>query len=93
MITANIFEVRHDLRTNILRQRIGVPADIQNYGHMKRVLLREKLTVVKAWGNVMQQSSPKFLGEKIPTTSESKMSWDIDLRHRVSIENKTAVLC
>lgn len=60
-------------------EAVGVPADIQNYGHMERVLLREKLAVVKAWGNVMLGSAPQFLGEKIPITGESKMSWDKDL--------------
>lgn len=57
---------------------VGVSADIQNYGHMERVLVREKIAVVKAYVDVLVHSQPKFLGEAIPITGESSKSWDRD---------------
>lgn len=55
---------------------VGVPADIQNYGHMERVIVREKLAIVKAWIDVLVHSQPQFLGEVIPITGDSQKSWD-----------------
>lgn len=57
---------------------VGVAADIQDYGHMERVIIREKLAIMKAWMNVIFGAQPKFLGESIPLTGDSKASWDKD---------------
>jgi vancomycin permeability regulator SanA len=43
---------------------------------MERVIVREKLAVVKAEIDVLVHSQPKFLGEAIPMTGESSKSWD-----------------
>ncbi len=55
---------------------VGAKADIQNYGHMERVLVREWIARVKAVADVFLKSKPKYLGEEIPITGESQKSWD-----------------
>ena len=38
--------------------------------------LRECLSRVKAFVDVKIKSTPKYLGEKIPITGDSRISWD-----------------
>ncbi len=71
----------HLPRAVFIAQKLGVPvvgvaADIQDYGHMERVIVREKLAVMKAWLDVLAHSQPQFLGEAIPIAGESSKSWD-----------------
>lgn len=66
------------IANNLHLQAVGVSADIQNYGNVDSILIREKLAVVKAILSVVLQSKPKYLGEVIPLTGDSKKSWDQD---------------
>lgn len=55
---------------------VGMTADRQKYLGMARNQLREIPARLKAFFNVVFQSEPKFLGEKIPITGDSRKSWD-----------------
>jgi SanA protein len=55
---------------------VGVRADRGNYGNIQRAVFREKLAIMKAWADVIFGNEPKFLGETIPITGDSKKSWD-----------------
>jgi SanA protein len=55
---------------------LGAKADRQDYGHMERVIIREKIAVLKAWADVLLQTKPQYLGEVIPITGPSEASWD-----------------
>ncbi len=55
---------------------IGVVADKQKYLSEFTNNAREILARVKAFGVVHLNLRPKFLGQKIPITGDSKLSWD-----------------
>lgn len=55
---------------------VGFSADKQKYVGMTRNRIRESLARIKAFWNITSNSSPKFLGEKIPISGDSKLSWD-----------------
>jgi SanA protein len=53
----------------------GVSADLQGYGHALRFSqIRELLARVKAVGEVVTGSDPRFLGPKIPITGDGRAS-------------------
>lgn len=54
----------------------GVSADKHTYGNEQFYETREALARVKAWLDVFSQAKPKFLGEAIPITGDSRASWD-----------------
>lgn len=57
-------------------QASGFLADRRNYGHvMPRLKAREALARVKAFGDVLTNASPKFLGAQIPITGDGRKSW------------------
>jgi SanA protein len=57
-------------------QASGYLADRRNYGHvMPRLKAREALARVKAFGDVLTNASPKFLGAQIPITGDGRKSW------------------
>lgn len=55
----------------------GLAADKRVYTKQGYNNVREFLARVKAWFNLNLKKSPRFLGEKIPLTSDSQSSWDI----------------
>jgi SanA protein len=54
----------------------GVSADKHLYGNEQYYEMREALARAKAWLDVLFQAEPKFLGEAIPITGDSRASWD-----------------
>lgn len=54
----------------------GIKADKTPYGSIDNLLLREKLADVKAVMELIFNKRPKFLGEKIPITGDSQLSYD-----------------
>lgn len=54
----------------------GIVADKHIYIAEVKFYLREKLAQVKAFLELFIKAKPKFLGEKIPITGDSKKSWD-----------------
>jgi SanA protein len=71
----------HLPRAVFIAQQLGLPAigavaDIKDYGHMERVIIREKIAVMKAWFNILLQAKPTYLGDVIPLIGDSKRSWD-----------------
>jgi len=54
----------------------GYVADRQSYLADSRNRMRESLARIKAFGNVTFKSKPKFLGDAIPITGDSSLSWD-----------------
>lgn len=54
----------------------GFAADKRLYKGRKYYAFREKITLVKAFFDVVFHSKPKFLGEKIPITGDSKLTFD-----------------
>jgi SanA protein len=54
----------------------GVIADRAVYPGLKRNYLRERLASVKAVLDIVLGTRPRFLGEVIPITGDSKKSWD-----------------
>lgn len=54
----------------------GVSADKRHYLYATRNEVRESLGRIKAVVNILIHSKPKFLGEKIPITGDSRKSWD-----------------
>lgn len=54
----------------------GFAADKQKYKGIGRVKIREKLAMLKAIVEVIFNRSPKFLGESIPITGDSRLSYD-----------------
>jgi SanA protein len=54
----------------------GMIADKRNYTSIKRLKLREVLANIKAFGEILFNREPKFLGDKIPITGDSKLSYD-----------------
>lgn len=54
----------------------GFAADKRVYKGRKYYAFREKFTILKAVYNVVFHSTPHFLGEKIPITGDSKLTFD-----------------
>lgn len=54
----------------------GISADKHVYGGKSYYEAREALSRVKAWLEIFFRSKPKFLGEPIPITGDSRPSWD-----------------
>ncbi len=53
----------------------GHIADRRNYPEMKYYVLREYFARIKSFVEVLFNLKPKFLGEQIPITGNSKLSW------------------
>ncbi len=54
----------------------GIKADRRLYNGMKRLKVREILAKVKAFTEVTIHKKPKYLGDPIPITGDSKKSYD-----------------
>ncbi len=54
----------------------GVSADRQFYGGIEYNKSRETIAGVKAFFNICFRAKPKYLGEPIPITEDSRKSWD-----------------
>ena len=54
----------------------GLSADRHSYVNIDYNKLREIFSKVKAFFDISFQAKPKFLGEKIPISGDSKKSWD-----------------
>lgn len=54
----------------------GVSADKRVYAGALRNDVRESLARVKAALDILFHSKPKFLGEAVPITGDSRLSWD-----------------
>jgi SanA protein len=54
----------------------GIKADKRNYPSLKRLKFRELLAKVKAFAEVTTNAKPKYLGNQIPITGDSKLSYD-----------------
>jgi len=57
-------------------EAFGIKADKRQYAAMKSLKIREALSSVKAFTEVIINKSPKYLGEQIPITGDSKLSYD-----------------
>lgn len=57
-------------------QAFGLSADKHIYMYATRNKYREYLANVKAWGNLLVNSKPKYLGEVIPISGDGHLSWD-----------------
>ncbi|HEX3008830.1 MAG TPA: ElyC/SanA/YdcF family protein [Bacteroidales bacterium] len=54
----------------------GIIADKENYGSLSYHKFREKIAGIKAVMEVFFNKRPHFLGEKIPITGDSRLSYD-----------------
>ncbi len=54
----------------------GYSSDLHRYYGENKRQAREVLAKVKAWFNVVLNSKPKYLGDKIPLSESSLNSWD-----------------
>ncbi len=54
----------------------GIKADKRKYAAMKSIKLREMLAKVKAFTEVTINMKPKYLGDQIPITGDSSLSYD-----------------
>ncbi|HBU06542.1 MAG TPA: hypothetical protein DEB09_00485 [Candidatus Magasanikbacteria bacterium] len=54
----------------------GFSADKQIYKGEARLEFRESLARIKAFFSILFNTKPKFLGEVIPITGDSRLSWD-----------------
>ncbi|MBU4141440.1 YdcF family protein [Patescibacteria group bacterium] len=54
----------------------GASADLHTYGNIESNITREFFANVKAFWDVNLSVKPKFLGEPIPLSGDSKKSWD-----------------
>jgi len=54
----------------------GIKADKRKYAAIKSLKIREILAKVKAFTEVIINKKPKYLGEQIPITGDSKLSYD-----------------
>jgi len=61
---------------NLNIQTYGLIADKQPYLGMFYNKARESIAKVKAFFNVHFESKPKYLGDPIPITGDSSLSWD-----------------
>lgn len=57
-------------------EAFGINADKRQYAAMKSLKIREALARVKAFAEVTFHKNPKYLGEQIPITGDSKLSYD-----------------
>lgn len=55
---------------------IGIIADKENYGSLAYLKFRERIANVKAFWEILINKDPHFLGEKIPITGDSSLSYD-----------------
>lgn len=55
----------------------GIVADHSDYGSLRYLNFREKIACIKAFMEVLINKEPKFRGEKIPITGDSRKSYDI----------------
>jgi SanA protein len=54
----------------------GIKADKREYAALKSLKIREVLANVKAFAEVTINKKPKYLGDQIPITGDSKLSYD-----------------
>ena len=54
----------------------GIKADKREYRAMKTLKIREALAKVKAFAEVVINKNPRYLGNQIPITGDSKLSYD-----------------
>ncbi len=54
----------------------GVSADRQFYGGIEHNKSRETIASIKAFFDIHFRAKPKYLGEPIPITEDSRKSWD-----------------
>jgi SanA protein len=54
----------------------GIQADKQHYAGLRQLKIREVLARVKAFLEVTFHKKPRFLGNQIPITGDSKLSYD-----------------
>jgi len=59
---------------------VGFSANLRKYRGAKRMRLREIFANVKAVGNILFNSQPKFLGEKLPIGGDGRDSWDSSIQ-------------
>jgi SanA protein len=64
------------LARNLGLDASGFAADRRVYNGRKYYAFREKFTICKAAFDVLFHSKPRFLGEKIPITGDSSLSFD-----------------
>ena len=57
-------------------EAVGFSANLREYQNAKKMRLRETFANVKAVGDVLFNSQPKFLGEKISIEGDGRESWD-----------------
>ncbi|MFC1617713.1 vancomycin high temperature exclusion protein [Patescibacteria group bacterium] len=55
---------------------VGLKADRQDYAGVRNNYRREIPAKLKAYYNVLLDEEPKYLGEQIPVTGDSRQSWD-----------------
>lgn len=55
---------------------VGIKADRHTYPMIWYSEIRETFSKIKAFGDITFNSSPRYLGEEIPITGDSKRSWD-----------------
>jgi|GEM_PF-5632022 len=60
----------------IKTRRNTVETDKRTYASLKRLQFRELLAKVKALGEVTINAKPKYLGDQIPITGDSELSYD-----------------
>lgn len=54
---------------------IGVSADKRNYQYLESLERREKIANIKAYWEVLINKKPTYLGEPVPITGDSKLSY------------------
>jgi SanA protein len=54
----------------------GIVADQSDYGSLRYLKFRERIACLKAFIEVLINKEPKFRGEKIPITGDSRKSYD-----------------
>jgi SanA protein len=54
---------------------IGVSADKRNYQYLESLERREKIANIKAFWEVLINKKPTYLGEPVPITGDSKLSY------------------
>jgi SanA protein len=64
------------LGRSLIIDTYGVSADKQFYGDIKHNKSRETIASIKAFFDIYFRVKPKYLGEPIPITEDSRKSWD-----------------
>lgn len=54
----------------------GIKSDKQKYPSVGRLMIRELLANVKAFSALLFNKKPRFLGDQIPITGDSRLSYD-----------------